>query len=67
MLYYSDMYPTLKDHQGNWTVIVDAEGEVEQELSYDAWGNLRNPETWCVDASITPMFDRGYKLICKLS
>ena len=57
----------LKDHQGNWTVIVDADGEVEQELSYDAWGNLRNPNTWCVDASITPMFDRGYKLICKLS
>lgn len=50
----------LKDHQGNWTVIVDAEGEVEQELSYDAWGNLRDPETWCVDASITPLFDRGY-------
>ena len=50
----------LKDHQGNWTVIVDADGEVEQELSYDAWGNLRDPETWCVDASITPMFDRGY-------
>ena len=50
----------LKDHQGNWTVIVDAEGNIEQELSYDAWGNLRDPETWCVDASITPMFDRGY-------
>ena len=50
----------LKDHQGNWTVIVDADGEVEQELSYDAWGNLRDPETWCVDASIMPMFDRGY-------
>ena len=32
----------LKDHQGNWTVIVDADGEVEQELSYDAWGNLRD-------------------------
>lgn len=50
----------LKDHLGSWTVIVDADGNVEQELSYDAWGNLRNPETWCVDASITPMFDRGY-------
>ena len=56
----STMHYTLKDHQGNWTVIVDADGDVEQELSYDAWGNLRNPETWCVDASITPMFDRGY-------
>ena len=47
------MHYILKDHQGNWTVIVDADGDVEQELSYDAWGNLRNPNTWCVDASIT--------------
>lgn len=36
-----------------WTTITDSEGAVEQELSYDAWGNLRNPNTWCVDASIT--------------
>lgn len=50
----------LKDHQGSWTVITDAEGNVEQELSYDAWGNLRNPNTWCVDKTIRPMFDRGY-------
>ena len=50
----------LKDHQGSWTVITDAEGNMEQELSYDAWGNLRNPNTWCVDKTIRPMFDRGY-------
>ena len=36
----------LKDHLGSWTTITDAEGNVEQELSYDAWGNLRDPETW---------------------
>ena len=37
-------------------------GNVEQELSYDAWGNLRDPDTWswCVDATIRPMLDRGY-------
>lgn len=50
----------LKDHQGSWMVVTDAEGAVEQELSYDAWGNLRDPDTWCVDTSIKPMFDRGY-------
>jgi len=50
----------LKDHQGSWTVVTDAEGTVEQELSYDAWGNLRDPDTWCVDTSIKPMFDRGF-------
>ena len=54
----------LKDHLGSWTTITDAEGIVEQELSYDAWGNLRDPETWCnptQDATVAaPMFDRGY-------
>ena len=50
----------LKDHQGSWTVIADAGGRAEQELSYDAWGNLRNPATWCIDKTMKPMFDRGY-------
>ena len=36
----------LKDHLGSWTTITDSEGNVEQELSFDAWGNLRNPATW---------------------
>ena len=36
----------LKDHLGSWTTITDAEGNVEQELSFDAWGTLRDPETW---------------------
>ena len=50
----------LKDHLGSWTTITDAEGVVEQELSFDAWGNLRNPATWCGNFSGTPMFDRGF-------
>ena len=54
----------LKDHLGSWTTITDAEGNVEQELSYDAWGNLRDPETWYnhtqADPVESPMFDRGY-------
>lgn len=50
----------LKYHLGSWTTITDADGNVEQELSYDAWGNLRNPATWCVDKTMKPMFDRGY-------
>ena len=36
----------LKDHLGSWTTITDSEGNVEQELSFDAWGNLRDPDTW---------------------
>lgn len=56
----TSLHYILKDHLGSWTVITDEEGAVEQELSYDAWGNLRNPGTWCVDATIRPMFDRGF-------
>ena len=37
------LHYVLKDHLGSWTIITDAEGVVEQELSFDAWGNLRNP------------------------
>ena len=50
----------LKDHLGSWTTITDSEGNVEQELSFDAWGNLRNPATWSGSFSGTPMFDRGF-------
>lgn len=54
----------LKDHLGSWTVITDENGEVEQEVSFDAWGNLRNPETWANysedETYEEPMFDRGY-------
>ena len=54
----------LKDHLGSWSTITDSEGVVEQELSYDAWGNLRDPNTWIRLWSDPiyeePMFDRGY-------
>ena len=52
----------LKDNLGSWTTITDGDGVVEQRLSYDAWGNLRNPNTWSGNFSGTPMFDRGYTL-----
>ena len=50
----------LKDHLGSWTTITDAEGNVEQELSFDAWGNLRDADTWTGTGTEAPMFDRGY-------
>ncbi|MCQ2321204.1 MAG: hypothetical protein MJZ91_07735 [Bacteroidales bacterium] len=50
----------LKDHLGSWTTITDAEGNVEQELSFDAWGNLRDADTWTGTSTEAPMFDRGY-------
>lgn len=49
-----------KDHLGSWTTITDDNGSVEQELSFDAWGNMRNPETWSGGSSLKPMFDCGF-------
>ena len=48
------------DHLGSITTIVDDRGNVEQRLSYDAWGNLRNAKTWCSAFAGTPMLDRGF-------
>ena len=47
-------------HLGSWTTITDEKGSIEQELSFDAWGNLRNPETWSGSHNGTLMFDRGF-------
>lgn len=27
-------------HLGSWTTITDDEGNIEQEFSFDAWGNI---------------------------
>ena len=47
-----------------WSTITDCNGAVEQELSYDAWGNRRDPETWqrfwYNPVYEEPMFDRGF-------
>ena len=45
----------LKDHLGSWTTVTDATGNIEQELSFDAWGNLRDPETWSGSCSGNPI------------
>ena len=56
----STLHYILKDNLGSWTAITDSTGMVEQRLSYDAWGNLRNPATWSGSFTGTPMFDRGF-------
>ena len=56
----SQMFYVLKDNLGSWTTITDENGEVEQRLNYDAWGNLRNPNYWTGFFSGVPMFDRGF-------
>ena len=47
-------------HLGSWTTITDEDGNIEQELSFDAWGNFRNPYTWTGANTTRPMFDRGF-------
>ncbi len=54
------MHYLLKDHLGSITTITNAEGAIEQELSFDAWGNLRNPYTWTGPFEGKPMLDRGF-------
>ena len=36
----------FKDHLGSLDVITDDEGVVDQELSFDAWGQRRNATNW---------------------
>ena len=36
----------LQDHLGSVDVIVDHLGNIEQELSFDAWGKRRNASNW---------------------
>lgn len=55
-----EIHYVYKDNLGSWTTITDAGGFVEREQSFDAWGNLRNPDTWSGTISQLPMFDRGY-------
>ena len=39
------LYYIVRDNLGSITHVVDSTGAVVQELSYDAWGRLRDPET----------------------
>lgn len=52
-----------RDYLGSITHILYADGRLKEELSYDAWGRLRNPETQAVYAyDQTPKLriGRGY-------
>lgn len=39
------VYYICRDYMGSITHLITSDGEVAQELSYDAWGQLRNPAT----------------------
>jgi RHS repeat-associated protein len=39
-------YYILRDYLGNVMQIINTSGAVTAEYSYDAWGRMRNPQTW---------------------
>ena len=40
-----NIYYICRDYLGNNTHTVNADGSLKQELSYDPWGRLQNPDT----------------------
>ncbi len=56
----------LKDHLGSISTILDEEGVIEQELSFDAWGRRRDPVSWSYydpeETPPVPIFDRGFTM-----
>jgi RHS repeat-associated protein len=60
MLYRSVTCDSFVGFSSSWTTITDAAGFVEERLSFDAWGNLRDASTWTSVPSRLPRFDRGF-------
>lgn len=59
----SSVYHILRDHLGSITHVLNSSGTVVQELSYDAWGRLRNPSTFALYTPTNepePYLGRGY-------
>jgi len=56
------MYYVVTDHLGSIVQIVDESGNPVMEKSFDAWGRLRNPQTWADLPSTyaSDGWDRGY-------
>ncbi len=50
-----------KDNLGSWNVITDEQAEIIQEVSFDAWGNIRNFDDWTAgEEKNVLLYDRGY-------
>lgn len=59
----SSVYNIIRDHLGSITHVLNSSGTVMQELSYDAWGRLRNTSTFTPYAPYSepePYLGRGY-------
>ena len=59
----SNVYNIIRDQLGSITHVMNASGTLIQELSYDAWGRLRNPSTFTLYAPYSEpelYLGRGY-------
>jgi RHS repeat-associated protein len=56
-----ELYYTITDYLGSILMLTDKYGNVEEETNYDAWGRVRNPDTWTYTGAL-PLnkFYRGY-------
>ncbi|MFV0289641.1 MAG: RHS repeat domain-containing protein, partial [Mangrovibacterium sp.] len=57
------IYYICRDYLGSITHVLAADGSLKQELSYDAWGRLRNPSTleiYSPGSEPTLFLGRGY-------
>lgn len=53
----------MRDNLGSITHVTDAAGNLVQELSYDPWGNIRDPKThiaYATDSVPVPFLGRGF-------
>ena len=58
----SPIYFIHKDYLGSIQCISNEQGQVLETLSFDPWGNRRNPNDWNIDnpPQEPPLFDRGF-------
>ncbi len=50
-----------KDNLESWNIITDENGKLLQELSFDAWGNIRDSKMWSEDyEGYDLLYDRGF-------
>ena len=50
-----------KDNLESWNIITDDEGRVLEKMSFDAWGNMRDPKAWGEECKKKELlFDRGF-------
>ncbi|MFV0330656.1 MAG: RHS repeat-associated core domain-containing protein [Dysgonomonas sp.] len=57
------IYYLGRDYLGSITHIINTNGSVKQEISYDAWGNLRNPsnqQNYALGSEPVLFLGRGY-------